>query len=130
MEICRFGGLKDQNFQNVKYALLRLAKIASDQMHPRPSEPSTKAQIGDLTEEQKDRLRQSLAFEQLDARQGSIRKAHDKTCAWLLERQAYLDWLDPAKLDDHCGFLWIKGKPGAGKSTIMKFVCNEMKNNS
>jgi ankyrin repeat protein len=27
-------------------------------------------------------------------------------------------------LPDHNGFLWIKGKPGAGKSTLMKFALN------
>ncbi|RYP43640.1 hypothetical protein DL768_009815 [Monosporascus sp. mg162] len=32
------------------------------------------------------------------------------------------DWLDPTKFSQHNGFLWIKGKPGAGKSTLMKFA--------
>lgn len=37
-----------------------------------------------------------------------------------------MDWLDPAKLKDHHGFLWINGKPGAGKSTLMKFLVHRM----
>ncbi|KAI0125984.1 hypothetical protein BJ170DRAFT_456668 [Xylariales sp. AK1849] len=52
----------------------------------------------------------------------SIKKAHAKTCQWLLKTHQYLDWLDTKKLDNHYGFLWIKGKPGAGKSTLMKFA--------
>ncbi|KAI9761282.1 MAG: hypothetical protein M1840_001985, partial [Geoglossum simile] len=34
----------------------------------------------------------------------------------------YLDWLDTTKLSEHHSFLWIKGKPGTGKSTLMKFA--------
>ncbi|KAJ5151429.1 Pfs NACHT and ankyrin domain protein [Penicillium canariense] len=50
-----------------------------------------------------------------------------KTCQWLLRHPDYETWLDPAKLIQHHGFLWISGKPGAGKSTIMKFVYKSMK---
>ena len=67
-------------------------------------------------------LLDSLRFDQIDARQMSIKNAHAKTCKWLLKNQQYLDWLDKAKLNEHHGFLWIKGKAGAGKSTLMKFV--------
>ncbi|KAH6718065.1 hypothetical protein BKA61DRAFT_475878, partial [Leptodontidium sp. MPI-SDFR-AT-0119] len=52
----------------------------------------------------------------------TIKKAHAKTCEWLLDKSEYLAWLDAAKLHEHHGFLWIKGKPGTGKSTMMKFA--------
>lgn len=52
----------------------------------------------------------------------TIEKAHVKTCAWFLEHPTYQAWLDPYKMASHHGFLWIKGKPGVGKSTIMKFA--------
>ncbi|KAG4253719.1 hypothetical protein FPRO03_07679 [Fusarium proliferatum] len=58
----------------------------------------------------------------IDARHDNIRKAHSETCKWILKRAEYLNWLDPNKVDEHHGFLWIKGKPGAGKSTVMKFL--------
>ncbi|KAL2217525.1 hypothetical protein M432DRAFT_441334 [Thermoascus aurantiacus ATCC 26904] len=64
----------------------------------------------------------SLAFPQIDARLQSIKKAHDRTCMWLLEQPEYRYWLDPDKILEHNGFLWIKGKPGVGKSTIMKYA--------
>ncbi|EXL96036.1 ankyrin repeat-containing domain protein [Fusarium oxysporum II5] len=38
------------------------------------------------------------------------------------QEREYLDWLNPDMVDEHHGFLWIKGKPGAGKSTLMKFI--------
>jgi ankyrin repeat protein/nucleoside phosphorylase len=75
-----------------------------------------------LSEEQKRMLLDSLKFDQIDARQMTIKKAHAKTCRWLLSKAEYLDWLDKTKLGEHHGFLWMKGKPGTGKSTIMKFA--------
>lgn len=78
--------------------------------------------IPSLSEEQKRMLLDSLKFDQIDARQMTIKKAHTKTCKWLLYKPEYLDWLDNTKLSEHHGFLWMKGKPGTGKSTIMKFA--------
>ena len=75
-----------------------------------------------MNEEQKRNLLDSLRFEQIDARQMTIKTAHAKTCKWLLKSPQYLDWLDASKLCEHHGFLWIKGKAGAGKSTLMKFA--------
>jgi ankyrin repeat protein/nucleoside phosphorylase len=83
--------------------------------HPRGGTPS-------LSEEHKRMLLDSLKFDQIDARQMTIKKAHAKTCRWLLSKPEYLDWLDNTKLREHHGFLWMKGKPGTGKSTIMKFA--------
>lgn len=64
----------------------------------------------------------ALMFPQMNARVQSIKKAHDKTCMWLLEQPEYRNWLDPDKIPEHHGFLWIKGKPGVGKSTMMKYA--------
>ncbi|RYP68603.1 hypothetical protein DL771_006575 [Monosporascus sp. 5C6A] len=64
----------------------------------------------------------SFRFEQIDSRQTNIKTAHAKTCEWLLHHPGYMTWLDPTKFSQHNGFLWIKGKPGAGKSTLMKFA--------
>lgn len=52
----------------------------------------------------------------------TIKNGHAKTCKWLLKMPEYLDWLDINTLIEHHGFLWIKGKPGTGKSTLMKFA--------
>jgi hypothetical protein len=55
-------------------------------------------------------------------RYSTISPAHTKTCQWLLEREEYKAWHDMAKSSEHNGFLWIKGKPGAGKSTLIKWA--------
>ena len=70
---------------------------------------------------------ESLDFPQLDARKTNVQIAHIKTCRWLLKHPAYKDWLDPAKQSEHHGFLWMRGKAGAGKSTMMKFAYRETK---
>lgn len=75
-----------------------------------------------LNAEHRQLLLQSLRFEQIDARQMTIKTAHAKTCRWLLKNRQYLDWLDTTKSNEHHGFLWIKGNAGTGKSTLMKFA--------
>ncbi|KEQ70497.1 hypothetical protein M436DRAFT_18162, partial [Aureobasidium namibiae CBS 147.97] len=75
-------------------------------------------------------LLDALNFEQLDTRHATIKTAHAATCEWLLSKFEYRDWQDEEKLLDHHGFLWIKGKPGAGKSTIMKFAYTKAKNDA
>ncbi|RAQ99003.1 nb-arc and ankyrin domain-containing protein [Stemphylium lycopersici] len=75
-----------------------------------------------LNGEQRQNLLDSLRFSQIDARQMTIKTAHAKTCRWLLKCKQYLNWLDATKVGEHHGFLWIKGKAGTGKSTLMKFA--------
>jgi hypothetical protein len=57
----------------------------------------------------------------------NIKEGHAKTCRWLLQSTEYLDWLSVDKLPEHHGFFWIKGKPGCGKSTLMKFAFTEIR---
>ncbi|KAH8800287.1 Pfs, NB-ARC and ankyrin domain protein [Xylogone sp. PMI_703] len=82
-----------------------------------------------LNEQQKKKLLDSLRFEQVDARYLTIKKAHAKTCEWVLKQLEYLDWLDSSKLDSHHGFLWIRGKPAnsrkkMGDKIIIPFFFN------
>ncbi|KAK1503497.1 hypothetical protein CTAM01_04809 [Colletotrichum tamarilloi] len=68
------------------------------------------------------KLLDSLKFDQIDKRHANIKDNHAKTCEWLLEHPDYTTWIDRKMYSQHHGFLWIRGKPGAGKSTIMKFA--------
>ncbi|UKZ68831.1 uncharacterized protein TrAtP1_009851 [Trichoderma atroviride] len=70
----------------------------------------------------------SLTFEQIDSRHATIKTQHSKTCQWLLGHPKYVEWLEPIHFSSHHGFLWINGKPGAGKSTLMKFAYTYAKN--
>ena len=50
-------------------------------------------------------------------RKNAIREPADGTCVWLSSHQTYNEWLATKQ-----GLLWISGKPGAGKSTLMAFI--------
>ncbi|OLN97663.1 putative ankyrin repeat protein [Colletotrichum chlorophyti] len=77
--------------------------------------------------ERRQRLLGSLRFPQIDARKTTIGFAHSKTCRWLLQHSAYRHWLNPEMQSQNHGFFWMRGKAGAGKSTMMKFLFLETK---
>lgn len=62
----------------------------------------------------------ALSFDGMDVRRATIRSAYGNTCQWFFDSTEYGRWRDDSMLAEHHGFLWIKGKPGAGKSTLMK----------
>lgn len=72
-------------------------------------------------------LSRSLRFDRMDARLNSIRTALSKTCAWLFDHKDFVAWQDDSRMLNHHGFFWIKGKPGSGKSTIMKLAYERAK---
>lgn len=80
-----------------------------------------------MSDDQRERLLNTLRFDQIDARQMSLKAAQGKTCRWMLQAHRYKEWLASGKLEKHSGFLWIKGKPGSGKSIMMKFLFQEAK---
>ncbi|KAJ5770891.1 uncharacterized protein N7511_002942 [Penicillium nucicola] len=119
-----------------KYAAGTAAAYARELLEELPATEETEEHVRgaqiltadqSLSQERRKLLLESLRFEQIDARKLTIKKAHAKTCRWLLGHPDYRAWLDPVKLPDHHGFLWITGKPGAGKSTIMKFAYSSMR---
>ena len=63
----------------------------------------------------------------METRQATIKRAHPKTCEWMLNQPEYVDWLISPKLAYHNGILWIRAKPGAGKSTLMKFLLDHFR---
>lgn len=80
-----------------------------------------------LTAEHREKLLDSFRFKRMEAREKTITKEHARTCEWLLDHPVYNAWNDQEQQSQHNGFLWISGKPGAGKSTLMKFAFLKMK---
>lgn len=108
-----------------KDLLSRLRPICVESSHIIPDKLESDQRDGEYRQigaDLSEMMLKSLSFEQIGARHLTIKSAHAKTCKWLFENQAYLDWLDPSKIESHHGFLWIKGKAGTGKSTLMKFA--------
>lgn len=64
-------------------------------------------------------LLKSLAFKHMEERQRNVEAALSRTCEWVFDHEKFRSWIDHTKQSEHNGFLWLKGKPGSGKSTIM-----------
>ncbi|KAF2250663.1 hypothetical protein BU26DRAFT_268078 [Trematosphaeria pertusa] len=73
---------------------------------------------------------ESLLFETMRHRYHTIAEAHQRTFHWIFEpsyfhphdprsKIRFRDWL----VSGH-GLYWISGKPGSGKSTLMKYICD------
>lgn len=69
----------------------------------------------------------SLYYEHYSERYRSILPAHKNTFSWVFnpantlgEGKRLLQWLRQGR-----GVFWITGKPGSGKSTMMKFLCDD-----
>ncbi|OQE13301.1 hypothetical protein PENFLA_c050G10754 [Penicillium flavigenum] len=64
----------------------------------------------------------SLAFPEMLDRRDNIEQRHGNTCEWILGLEEYMSWRS-----DSYGLLWIKGKPGAGKSTLMAYLHDKLR---
>jgi len=62
----------------------------------------------------------SLSFPEMHERGTDIETAAEGTCRWILDHPTYQQWDANGQ-----GLLWVKGKPGSGKSTLMKHIVRE-----
>lgn len=74
-----------------------------------------------------DDILETISYEHRTARHDSIPKACPTTFEWVFDRinsqNSYLlEWLEKGS-----GIFWVTGKPGAGKSTFIKFVADSPK---
>ncbi|KAK3698300.1 hypothetical protein LTR37_017008 [Vermiconidia calcicola] len=66
----------------------------------------------------------TLDFESMESRKSTIKKALGRTCNWILTHPACQTWRQERSIERHLGFFWIKGKPGAGKSVLIRYLDN------
>ncbi|KXH68832.1 hypothetical protein CSAL01_00100 [Colletotrichum salicis] len=83
-----------------------------------------RAEIDDFSEEQqyvrtRHQILRSLKFDQIKTRQEAIKERHKAIFDWVFSQD---DTLFPQWLESGKGIFWIRGKPGSGKSTLMKFL--------
>lgn len=119
-----------KNKQWQGYAAMAAAAYAKDLLYRIALDNSTsisqrvagegKTQVS--SDSQKQALLNSLKFDHYNKHYDSIKAVHAGTCKWLQENAGYISWLDPDKINDHRGFLWINGGAGTGKSRIMKYA--------
>lgn len=129
-EMVKFG-LEDDEYEKVVeliQSLIRDALKAQERRHmcfcQAPSQPDRKETTlkpcrsgTEISLEQIQNCLQSLAFRHMQTRASGISDAISGTCKWLFQHEAYIRWTQP-----HHGLLWIKGKPGSGKSTLVKYA--------
>ena len=69
----------------------------------------------------------SLRFPTMENRFDEIEPAHRKTFEWIFspppQRSGWSDF--PQWLSGGTGIYWINGKPASGKSTLMRFICDD-----
>ncbi|KAL9036233.1 MAG: hypothetical protein Q9180_004417, partial [Flavoplaca navasiana] len=79
----------------------------------------------------RERFKASLFFPDIEARQDEIVEAFEGTCKWIFDPptsaesnekkwHSFREWLETGE-----NVYWINGKPGAGKSTLMKYIVDE-----
>src|SRR5687768_10935077 len=85
----------------------------------------TSAERSITDEDLKEKLINCLLFRTMDSRREGIAINHKNTCSWFLSTEKWNNWansLEPSSA--HSRLLWIKGNPGSGKSTLMRFILN------
>ncbi|KAI1076574.1 hypothetical protein F5B20DRAFT_594035 [Whalleya microplaca] len=122
MQMCRFSSADDPEYCKVVSAIERIAiPQPTERAAQGPGSLGTRAPESVSPEERRELL-EALRFEQMDVRVATIQRAYIKTCEWFISQPAYRDWLNDDKFEEHGGFLWINGKAGTGKSTLMKYL--------
>lgn len=149
MEMCRFSGREDPNFVKV-VGELRSAYLAisTGTIRGNTNEPfafnstikviqphyifkgrieatsgnsimSNAAGREELTTQQTACLK-SIQFPHMHRRRQIIEDPAPRTGRWLIENKIYSHWLFERDIQEQPCILWLKGNPGAGKSTLMK----------
>lgn len=132
MDMCRFAGAEDPNYRKVAGELRSIYQAIVElntQVPPQagPSQcgvpslhASPLAKASGLPPETERACLQSLWFPSMHNRLLTLEKPTEQTTLWLFEHTSYQDWFHDRNQDQYSGLLWLKGKPGAGKSTLMK----------
>ncbi|KFY22657.1 hypothetical protein V493_06435 [Pseudogymnoascus sp. VKM F-4281 (FW-2241)] len=108
--------------------LAKLNRMALTAVSPIPHGIRGQLKLKQLTEKDKIAIKDSLKFNRMETRFFDVETAATATCDWLFSTPEYHQWLDSDLVSEHHGFIWIKGKPGSGKSTIMKHVVEAASN--
>ncbi|KAL8860799.1 MAG: hypothetical protein Q9178_002829 [Gyalolechia marmorata] len=75
------------------------------------------------TEHRSLRLVESLRFKEINSRRNEVSASHPETFQWMYEFDKRRPWDSfAAWLKEDNSIYWIHGKPGSGKSTLMKFL--------
>ncbi|KAM5359278.1 hypothetical protein ACJA88_015171 [Fusarium oxysporum] len=115
--LVKYDSRNQGDYTIVRERLMRLVAEAKQEVAKRFAEHNLYQPQSETTQA----CLRSLAFEDMDGRPNEIGEAADGTCKWLLKHNTLIQWTR-----QHRGLLWITGKPGSGKSTMMKYALHEL----
>ncbi|PNP57040.1 hypothetical protein THARTR1_02882 [Trichoderma harzianum] len=134
IEMCRYSGKDDPNYRKVSGELgsiyRSIARVKATEALPArqirfpksvSSAASTKGRLSNIANGQLyEACLGSLWLPGIHIRYQSLEKPANQTCSWLFNHKVYRDWFNGTSKQESYGLLWLKGKPGSGKSTLMK----------
>ncbi|KAI0883242.1 uncharacterized protein GGS22DRAFT_37755 [Annulohypoxylon maeteangense] len=129
----KFSGPDDGSFMAVSREVRQMyTRVYTKLGHPRKplqfKEESGQDDLQQIPTGSEDRFKemlQALYFGQINSRRHNLALPSPNTCTWILGTAQYKDWVSPTKSLLHDNILWIKGKPGVGKSTLLNFLYEE-----
>ncbi|KAF7914114.1 uncharacterized protein EAF01_000520 [Botrytis porri] len=107
--ICRFTGPESSSYKSVWGILKVYADEASSLVED------------DLAPEDESLL-SSIYYPEMEQRRRNANNAYPGTCNWISQDRSYLRWKETQR-----SLMWIKGKPGAGKSTLMAYILSNFR---
>ncbi|KAH8803519.1 hypothetical protein F5884DRAFT_739958 [Xylogone sp. PMI_703] len=79
-----------------------------------------------LSKEEYDKFLGSLQYDTMNARKSAIVRSHEHTFDWIFDDTTDVPWHNLSKwMGSDERIYWISGKPGSGKSTLMKFLVDD-----
>ncbi|KAI1735610.1 hypothetical protein F4680DRAFT_434538 [Xylaria scruposa] len=115
--MCRYTDTQDQNYKKVAAELRAVyTKLISKSLAMRVDQRLPRSNI---THDEEGKL-EHFKFAEALFRQLSIHGPAENTCQWLPQTPSFTAWTERVDIDSHLGLLQIIGKPGSGKSTLMK----------
>ncbi|CAH0050345.1 unnamed protein product [Clonostachys solani] len=137
--MCRFFGHDDPNYRKVGGEICSIYRSIVDfdsrnfgrselmEIYPKanmPTQSSIPKVSGHWPDEQltgtDKKLLEDLWFPGIDFRYQTVESPAEDTCDWLFYNETYRNWFQNRDQDVYQGLLFLKGKPGAGKSVLMK----------
>ena len=124
--LARFSSMEDIKFQRVASVLQDWVKESSEKQHNQQhlqfADENPALPDGLVFDKELKQCLMSLRSHEAQNRFEDIEPAYYKTYNWLFDHQVgFEDWLEGKNASN---IYWVQGKPGSGKSTVMKFAIN------
>ncbi|SCO75796.1 uncharacterized protein FRV6_00008 [Fusarium oxysporum] len=132
LEMCRYSGKDDPNYRKVAGEIrpTYLSITTTDKQEspgyrgknnysPAPSVSVSQHSGHKFRDQASKAWLQSLWFPAINRRFETLGSPAEQTCNWLFDDENFQDWLNSRNQERNQGLIWIKGKPGSGKSMLM-----------